>query len=141
MSTPQSTKSLSVIPGSLIRDVIGRYIANRWFLLAAAGLAFAVAAAFSWSWLVAAGIASILVSVLPCLVMCGLGLCMHKFLGSSGSARAPGSAVTQQPNTSPQTAADSATAYVASCCSGGSPVTPANSPGEDSAQPKEKTNA
>jgi len=32
--------------------------------------------ALNWSWLVAAGIAPILLSTLPCLVMCGLGLCM-----------------------------------------------------------------
>ena len=29
-----------------------------------------------WGWLVAAGLAPIILSLLPCLVMCGLGLCM-----------------------------------------------------------------
>src|SRR5262249_54193299 len=32
--------------------------------------------ALNWSWLVAVGIAPILLSTLPCLVMCGLGVCM-----------------------------------------------------------------
>jgi len=39
--------------------------------------------ALNWSWLVAAGLAPILIAVLPCLVMCGLGLCMNKMKGGS----------------------------------------------------------
>jgi len=31
-----------------------------------------------WDWLVAAGLASIIVAVAPCLVMCALGLCMQR---------------------------------------------------------------
>ena len=31
-----------------------------------------------WNWLVAAGFASIIIGLLPCLVMCGLGLCMSR---------------------------------------------------------------
>ena len=30
-----------------------------------------------WDWLVAAGLATVIVSVGPCLVMCALGLCMR----------------------------------------------------------------
>ena len=44
-------------------------------LVLGAGVLFA-GIALNWSWLVAAGIAPILLSTLPCLVMCGLGLCM-----------------------------------------------------------------
>lgn len=33
---------------------------------------------FGWNWLVAAGFASIIIGLLPCLVMCGLGLCMSR---------------------------------------------------------------
>ena len=38
---------------------------------------------FSKDWLVAAGLAPILIAMLPCLVMCGLGLCMNKMTGGS----------------------------------------------------------
>ncbi|WP_428390946.1 hypothetical protein [Lichenicoccus sp.] len=38
--------------------------------------------AWKWSWLVAAGMIPILISVAPCMLMCGLGLCM-KGRGSS----------------------------------------------------------
>ena len=31
-----------------------------------------------WDWLAAAGLASIIIAVAPCLVMCALGLCMNR---------------------------------------------------------------
>jgi len=40
-----------------------------------------------WDWLVAAGVASIIVAVAPCLVMCALGLCMNR-MGKSGQSTA-----------------------------------------------------
>ena len=47
-----------------------------WKLWLAVALVAAIAvAAFNWSWLVALGIAPILVAVLPCLAMCALSLC------------------------------------------------------------------
>jgi hypothetical protein len=36
-----------------------------------------------WNWLVAAGIAPVLLSLLPCAAMCALGFCMHKAVGAS----------------------------------------------------------
>ena len=45
------------------------------------GVAFAGGAGalvLGWDWLVAAGLASIIVAVAPCLVMCALGLCMNR---------------------------------------------------------------
>ena len=38
----------------------------------------------NWNWLVAAGLAPILIVILPCAVMCGLSLCMHKMSDGSG---------------------------------------------------------
>lgn len=40
----------------------------------------------SWDWLVAAGLSSLVVGVLPCVAMCAAGLCMGH--GSKGTARA-----------------------------------------------------
>jgi len=37
--------------------------------------AIGVGLVFGWDWLVAAGIAPIIISVLPCVAMCVLGLC------------------------------------------------------------------
>ena len=39
-----------------------------------------------WDWLVAAGMASIIIAVAPCLVMCALGLCMNRQSKSDPSA-------------------------------------------------------
>lgn len=47
-------------------------------------LAIAAALALGWSWLTAVGVASLLVSVLPCVAMCALGLCMNRRTGTPG---------------------------------------------------------
>jgi len=59
------------------------YLSNRWVLLALGGAVLVAGAAFNWSWLVAVGIAPILVAVAPCAVMCALGLCSMKMTGGS----------------------------------------------------------
>jgi len=41
-------------------------------------LALTAGLALGWSWLVAAGIAPILIAMLPCAAMCALGLCMNR---------------------------------------------------------------
>ena len=52
---------------------------------------------FGWDWLVAAGLASIIIGVLPCLVMCGLGMCaMGKKDAGTGAQAIPPKA-TQPP--------------------------------------------
>jgi hypothetical protein len=43
------------------------------------------AAASQWSWLVAIGVAPLLLSIAPCAAMCGLGLCMHRMGGGKCS--------------------------------------------------------
>ncbi|WGS21087.1 MULTISPECIES: hypothetical protein [unclassified Bradyrhizobium] len=141
MNGPQSTSSVNTMAGAVSRMAIRRYVANKWFLLAVAGLALIGITAASWSWLVAAGIASVLLSVLPCLVMCGLGLCMHKFIGGSGAPRAPGSPAADPSAVSARPAPDSTPAYGSNCCGEGLGVpadTLAENPGT---QVKESTHA
>ena len=53
------------------------YLGNRWALTSLIVLAAAIGLYFGgWGWLVAAGLAPLILSTLPCLVMCGLGVCM-----------------------------------------------------------------
>lgn len=59
-----------------------RYLGERRVLVVLAVIAVIAGTAFGWNWLVAAGIAPVLLSV-PCLVMCGLGLCMNRLIGRS----------------------------------------------------------
>jgi len=63
--------------------------------------ALVIGAALNWSWLVAVGVAPLLMTVLPCAVMCGLGLCMNKMSGSSCSTSSgrPDHSSTPMPNT------------------------------------------
>jgi len=77
MTMPQSTTPTKP---SLGRDVLhaARYhLGNRWVLLGLGSLAVIAGLFFGgWGWLVAAGLAPVILSVLPCLVMCALGICM-----------------------------------------------------------------
>ncbi|WFP60653.1 hypothetical protein [Mesorhizobium sp. WSM4904] len=81
MTTTELTRSGQV---SLGRQSIVRSIAGGRRGLVAGGVAIAVAGlAFNWSWLVAAGVAPVLLSILPCAAMCALGLCMNRIAGRS----------------------------------------------------------
>lgn len=74
--------------GSLGRDLLYAlryYLGSRRGVLVLAGLAITAGLALNWSWLAAAGIAPILIIVLPCLAMCALGLCMNRSGGKSCS--------------------------------------------------------
>ncbi|WFP73874.1 hypothetical protein [Mesorhizobium sp. WSM4906] len=81
MTTTELTRSGQV---SLGRQSIVRSIAGGRRGLVAGGVAIAVAGlAFNWSWLVAAGVAPVLLSLLPCVAVCALGLCMNRMTGGS----------------------------------------------------------
>jgi hypothetical protein len=54
------------------------YLSGRIGLIAIAAAALGLGAYFNWGWLVAAGIARILLTALPCAAMCALGLCMGR---------------------------------------------------------------
>jgi hypothetical protein len=78
------------------------YLGGRRGPLILAAVAVIAGLALNWSWLVAAGIAPILLGVLPCLAMCALGLCMHRAGGKSCSAK-PGNAEASQTAVTPDT--------------------------------------
>lgn len=76
MSLSESTKSPNT---SQLRDFLAiarYYLGNRRTLLLLAVVATGIGLALNWSWLVAIGLAPILLSTLPCLVMCAFGVCM-----------------------------------------------------------------
>lgn len=100
--------------GSLARPALGalgQFLRSRRGLIILAVLALGFGAAFNWSWLVAAGVAPLLLSVLPCAAMCGLGLCMNRMCGrSSGSTSASAPSDPAAPSASLRSAG-------ATCCS------------------------
>ena len=66
------------VQNSLASDVFSAaryYLGTRFGLLAIATLALGLGAYSSWGWLVAAGIAPLLLTLAPCAVMCALGMC------------------------------------------------------------------
>ena len=69
------------------------WLNSRNVLIAAAVLGGGGALFFGWNWLVAAGLASVVLGVLPCLVMCALGICASRM----GKKDAPASATAPLP--------------------------------------------
>ncbi len=72
-------------------DVARHYLLGRGGLFILAGLVVAAGLVFGWSWLVAMGIAPVLLAGLPCIAMCALGLCMRGLGGRSCSTNADAS--------------------------------------------------
>lgn len=69
--------------GSDILYAVRYYLSGRRGLVAVAAIAAIAGLTLNWSWLVAAGIAPILIALAPCAVMCALGLCMTRMNGGS----------------------------------------------------------
>lgn len=91
MSSPQTAGAGR---SSLARDwlyALRFWLGARRSLLVLLAVVIVAGGALNWSWLVAAGIAPLLLTALPCVAMCGLGLCMHRMTGGSGSTSANGS--------------------------------------------------
>ena len=77
MTAPQSTTTAEPSLGRDVLNAARYYLGNRWTLLVLGGIAVIAGLSFGgWGWLVAAGLAPILLATLPCLVMCAFGVCM-----------------------------------------------------------------
>ena len=86
MST--SAESTKTNEASLSSDVIAyvrHHLGGRRGLIILTVIALGAGAFFNWNWLVAAGIAPLLLLLAPCALMCALGLCMNKAGGGSCS--------------------------------------------------------
>ena len=82
MSASVNTEKQDFLIG--VKHAMGRmreYCSRRSALVVLALMALAVGLVAGWPWLVAAGVAPILLALAPCAVMCGLGLCMSKMSG------------------------------------------------------------
>jgi len=67
-------------------SILERFGRNRLVLGGAAVTLLAAGLAWQWSWLVAIGVAPLLLSVAPCAAMCALGVCVMGKAGSSCKA-------------------------------------------------------
>jgi hypothetical protein len=90
-TTSQSTNAADAPPARELLYLVRCYLSGWRGVVVLTIVAALVGIGLSWNWLVAAGVAPILLATLPCLVMCGLGLCMNKLFGDSCASEPPGS--------------------------------------------------
>lgn len=125
---------------SLTRDLL---LATRYYLgrprvlLGIAAIAVTAGLALNWSWLVAAGLAPILLSTLPCLVMCAFGVCM---MCRSGDKDAVAQRTSDTAGTTTMAAISSSPSAAASCCHGAADE-PGPAAAADSKLNKERTDS
>ncbi|MGQ0485099.1 MAG: hypothetical protein ACT4SY_07100 [Hyphomicrobiales bacterium] len=89
----------SPVPRSLAQDVLYAaryYLGGRTGLILIAAAAIGLGAWSNWGWLVAAGLAPLLLTVLPCAAMCALGLCMGGRSRSSGDVESSSQRTTEE---------------------------------------------
>jgi hypothetical protein len=94
---------------SLARDLLYAaryYLLSRTGLLVIGAVAIVAGAALNWNWLVATGIGPLLITLLPCAVMCGLGLCFHRLAGGSCAEEQSSPAVDAKPMAAPSAQLD-----------------------------------
>ena len=95
MQSLEITKPAAGAPTGGWAGAVRPWIGNRW-VLTIAGLALAgTGTALGWSWLTAVGVAPLIVSAAPCLVMCAVGACA--MCQNNPSRSTPGAAPTDVP--------------------------------------------
>lgn len=85
----ESTRKITAAPSSpaLRWLTLDGRIGVRTAVLTLAFVGLAVGLLLSWDWLVAAGLSSLVLGLLPCAAMCAAGLCMRHGGGNSGAAK------------------------------------------------------
>jgi hypothetical protein len=121
MTLPRTTATAEPSLGRDVLNAARYYLGSRWALLALGSLAVIAGLSFGgWGWLVAAGLAPVILSTLPCLVMCGFGVCM-----ACRSNKAQSTVSSDAANSATSSGAlgvakmDQPTASGSSCCHGG----------------------
>lgn len=85
MTESNSTRTPDTSLTRDLLDIVRYHLRSRRGLIVLASVTIVAGLAFNWSWLVAVGIAPLLLAGLPCIAMCALGLCMRGMGGRSCS--------------------------------------------------------
>jgi hypothetical protein len=85
MSETSSTRNAKSLPTRDLIDAARHYLLGWRGIIVLTIVAVVVGLALNWGWLVAAGIVPVLLTALPCVAMCALGLCMNRMGGRSCS--------------------------------------------------------
>lgn len=72
------------------------YLGGRTGLIVVAAVALGLGAYSNWGWLVAAGLAPILLMMMPCAAMCAVGLCMKKSSGPASDGQSPSQSASEE---------------------------------------------
>ena len=86
-TTKAGEPSLTRATINLIRYYVGHYLGGRRGLILLTVAALGAGLVLNWSWLVAVGVAPLLLALAPCAAMCALGVCMNKMGNKSGSTQ------------------------------------------------------
>lgn len=86
MAARTETKDSAQLSLAQTATALVRRLTNRKVLVVLTVAVVGAGLVLNWSWLVAAGIAPILLALAPCAAMCAAGLCMNKMGGKSCSA-------------------------------------------------------
>jgi len=70
-----------------VMALLRHYLGGRKGLMLLTVAALGAGMYFKWGWLVAVGVAPLLVAIAPCAIMCALGLCMNKMCSKSAPAQ------------------------------------------------------
>lgn len=89
MSKVESAKPAEPSLASSVLALGRHYLDGRRGLIMISVAALGAAAFFNWGWLVAIGIAPLLLLLAPCAAMCALGYCMKKNDGGTSSSTPP----------------------------------------------------
>jgi hypothetical protein len=84
-----NTQMRSGAPSQRLTEKLSPWLRDRRGLVVLATLVLGLGLALNWSWLVAAGVAPLLLSALPCVVMCVLGLCMNRMTAPQNKTSSP----------------------------------------------------
>lgn len=79
----ESPKTVQMSLPRIAMGLLRHYLGGRRRLIVLTAVILGAGAYFNWGWLVAAGIAPLLLALAPCAAMCALGLCMNKTGGKS----------------------------------------------------------
>ncbi|WP_034850400.1 hypothetical protein [Inquilinus limosus] len=80
--------TLNALPRPSLADRVRPWLSGRRALILAAAAIAGGGLWAGWPWLVAAGIAPILLSLAPCAAMCAVGLCTMKARGKAAGTTA-----------------------------------------------------
>lgn len=100
MTTSTSTRDPDTSLARNALNIAHHYLGGRRGIIVLAAVVVVASLAFNWSWLVAIGVVPVLLTALPCLAMCALGLCMNRMGGrscASGAAAPPTTSQRSEP--------------------------------------------